>query len=262
MSQYSPSHGGGFSASQGGASPGQKAAQTVRPVTIAQLRKASQMHSDAEWKLNDQPLGQITLVAEARDPKVHSTNRGFTLDDGTASMTAKIWVDTATDEEDKPWRGMNMQHFIPTYVRVTGSLRFHSGRKYIHISNLRVVEDKNEIYYHIMDTIYAHIVLQKGLPTEGTAQSGQQQQQASTSGGQSAYTIQSRLNAKKLFSPLADRVAHYLATHQTESEGANVGEIAAALQCDAIELSEAVERLIDEGHIYTTIDDSHIQLAD
>ncbi|KAF7294871.1 RPA-C domain-containing protein [Mycena indigotica] len=256
MSQYSPNSGGGFAPSGSQGSPGQKPAQTIRPVTIAQLRKATQMHSDAEWKLDDKTIGQITLVAEVREHRVQSTHRGFLLDDGTATMSGKLWIDTPPDQQELPFRGasINESH----HFRITGNLRSHSGKKYVHVSNMRLVTDMNEIYYHIMETIYVHVALQKGLPSSPIPISSDQ----SSGTGAQAYTVQSRPAAsQKLFSSLADQVAHYLTTHPAEAEGVNVGDIARAIQCNAADLSDVVERMIDEGHVYTTIDDSHIQLA-
>ncbi|KAF7323038.1 RPA-C domain-containing protein [Mycena chlorophos] len=262
MSQYSPSGGGGFSGSQGGGSPGQKASQTIRPVTIAQLRKATQMHSDADWKLGENSIGQIKLVAEVRDHRVQNTHRSFLLDDGTGTINGKLWVDTQQEDYEEPFRGIPVNQIA--HFRITGNLRSHSGKRYIQISNMRLVKDMNEIYYHIMETIYVHVVIQKGLPSS-FAGGGQAQgtSAGTTGGGQGAYMVQSRpTGQQKLFSRLADQVANYLATTPNETgEGASVGDIARALKCDPMQLSETVERMIDEGHVYTTIDESHIQLA-
>lgn len=64
-----------------------------------------------------------------------------------------------------------------------------------------------------------------------------------------------------MFSPMADRVVQYLQTGPRNPDGTFVGDIARALNCDAMELSTTVDKLIDDGFVFTTIDDSHIQLA-
>ncbi|KAJ7172405.1 replication protein A subunit RPA32 [Mycena filopes] len=272
MSQFnSPGGGGGFVSPGGGSqgSPGggassrTPASQSVRPVTVAQVRKATQMHSDAEWVVDESPIGQISIVAELSEHKVYTTNRSFGLDDGTGMITAKMWMDTTEDQLDAVWRGIppKKRGDSPVvFVRVTGNIKIHGDHKHIHASNIRLVKDYNEVYFHLLETISVNIILRKGLPPRpGQAP---QQHQTGAAQGQSAYTIQSRpAVAQKYFSPMADEVVRYLSTAPPNPEGIHVGEVAKALNANAMELSDTVDQLIDEGHIFTTIDDSHIQLA-
>ncbi|KAJ6496748.1 hypothetical protein C8R47DRAFT_357158 [Mycena vitilis] len=267
MSQYnsnSPGGGGGFLSSQGSpTSTKTPASQSLRPVTIAQVRKATQMHSDADWVVDGNPIGQITVVAELFSHHAYTTNRAFVLDDGTGRIDAKMWIDTQDSSVDEAWRGMRtssskVDPLEPIYVRVTGSIKTHHNKRHIHASNIRVVKDQNEVYFHLLETISVHIIIQKGAPSR----TGQEQTQSGTVPGQSAYAIQSRQpQAQKMFSPMADQVVHYLRTAPPNGEGIHVGDIAKALNANAMELSDTVDRLIDDGHVFTTIDDSHIQLA-
>jgi len=236
------------------------ASQSLRPVTIAQVRKATQMHSDADWVVDDSPIGQITVVAELFHHAAFTTNRTFGLDDGTARIEAKMWMDTPDNQLKETWRGLTLTNspggLKPVFVRVTGSIKTHNNKRHIHASNIRIVKDPSEVYFHILEVISVNVTLQKGLPSR----SGQQQ--SGTDNGQSAYTIQSRPSqAQKMFSPMADEVVHYLQTAPPNPEGIFVGDIAKSLNCNAMELSTTVDKLIDDGFIFTTIDDSHIQLA-
>ncbi|KAF7363508.1 Actin cytoskeleton organization protein [Mycena sanguinolenta] len=262
----SPSQSGGGwnspSASQGSPSSAKTpASQSLRPVTIAQIRKATQMHADADWVVDDNPIGQITVVAELHHHAAYATNRNFGLDDGTARIEAKMWLDTPEDQVKKTWRGLplsNSPDFKPVYVRVTGNIKSHNNKRHIHASNIRLVTDPNEVYFHILEAISVNVILQKGMSSSRP----EQEQAVKTENGQAAYTIQSRpTQAQRMFSPMADRVVQYLKTGPENSDGIFVGDIARALNCDAIELSTTVDRLIDDGFVYTTIDDSHIQLV-
>ncbi|KAJ7285762.1 hypothetical protein C8J57DRAFT_1168452 [Mycena rebaudengoi] len=270
MSQYNSPYGGGgggflnnsqgSQSSPGGGGAKSAASQSLRPVTIAQIRKAVQMHSEAEWTVDDTPIGQITVVGEIYLHKVFTTNRTFGIDDGTGRMEAKMWIDTADDKRNDTWRGLDVtdspnardEHM---YVRVTGSIKTHNGKRHIVASNIRVVKDPNEVYFHILEVISVNIVLQKGMPTGA----GQEQGTARTD---SAYAVQTRpANAASLFSPLADQIVQYLTSLPPNSDGFFVGDIARALNANPTDLSDTVDRLIDEGHVFTTVDDSHIQLA-
>ncbi|KAJ7449884.1 hypothetical protein FB451DRAFT_1286873 [Mycena latifolia] len=255
--------GGGFMQGSPGGSQGSPggtktpASQSLRPVTIAQIRKAHQMHSDADWVVDDHPIGQITVIGELHEHKVFTTNRTFRIDDGTGRIDAKMWIDTPDDQKDQSWRGIPL-NADPLYVRVTGSVKTHNGKKYIHTSNIRLVKDPNEVYFHILDAISVNVVLQKGLPSRP----GQEQHSGTAVSGQSAYAIQARpANVAPMFSPVADNVVRYLSSLPPNPEGFFVGDIAKALKVDAMELSDTVDRLIDDGHVFTTIDESHIQLA-
>ncbi|KAK7020551.1 N-alpha-acetyltransferase 25, NatB auxiliary subunit [Favolaschia claudopus] len=245
-------------------------AQSLRPVTLAQIRKATQMHTEADWMFDGQVLGQITVVAELFNHLAYTTNRTFGLDDGTARMDGKMWMDTAEDLLEQTWRGLPVsdrrtrQLKEPVYVRVTGTIKMHNNKRHIAVSNIRLVKDSNEVYFHILEVISMAVIAQKGLPSQPHSehQQQQQQQQPGAANSQSAYSIQSRSNqAQKYFSALADEVMHYLQTTPSSDEGMFVGDIAKALNCNAIELSNTVDKLIDDGHVYTTVDDSHIQIA-
>ncbi|KAJ7046858.1 hypothetical protein C8F04DRAFT_938557, partial [Mycena alexandri] len=269
--------GGGFntespSGSQGspGGSTRTPASQSLRPVTIAQVRKAKQVHSDADWTVDGVSIGQailISLVAELSEHKVYTTNRNFGLDDGTGSINAKMWMDTTTDQLKDVWRGIppkNRGDLPVVYVRVTGSIKTHNNQMHIHASNIRLVKDYNEVYFHLLETISVNVILQKGLPPRPGQESHQQQQHTGVTQGQNAYAIQSRpAVSQKFFSPMADAVVQYLSTAPPNPEGFHVGDVAKALNlsANAMELSDTVDKLIDDGHIFTTIDDSHIQLA-
>ncbi|KAJ7774502.1 replication protein A subunit RPA32 [Mycena maculata] len=269
MSQFSPyGGGGGFMQGSPGGSQGSlsggggksPASQSVRPVTIAQVRKASQMHSDAEWMVDDHAIGQVTIVAELQENRVFSTNRTFFIDDGTGRIEAKMWMDTQDTQKPHAWRGIAPGKSPDTemmYVRVTGSIKTHNDKRHIHASNIRLVKDPNEIYFHLLEVISTNVVLQKGLPS----QSGHEQQTGAVQ-GQSAYTVQSRpTNSGGLFSEMADKVVRYLSSLPPNPQGTYVGDIAKAMKTDSMELSDTVDKLIDDGHVFTTIDDSHIQLA-
>ncbi|KAJ7612379.1 hypothetical protein DFH06DRAFT_1015330, partial [Mycena polygramma] len=255
------------------------ASQTLRPVTIAQIRKATQANPDSDWFLDENAVGQarilhlpqcVTVVAELYGHNAFTTNRTFELDDGTGRIDAKMWTDTPDGALDEPWRE-------PMYVRVTGSIKTYHGRKHIHASNVRVVSDAHELYFHLLDTVSVYITLKQGpaVPPPSNAVN------AGGSGAPSAYMPPPAPPLQKpLFSVVADAVVHYLRTTAPHPEGVHVGDIAKALDSDAIELrrascsaqstrranryvfSDTVNRLIDEGYVFTTVDESHIQLAD
>jgi replication factor A2 len=216
-------------------------------------------------------LLQITVVAELYHHKAYTTNRNFGLDDGTGRIDAKMWTDTPDSLVEETWRGISISEcvrlfvarrqltsvsnsnkavpFKPIYVRVTGTIKTHNNKRHIHASNIRVVKDQNEVYFHILETLSVNIILQKGLvrfvncalnhlqcPPFQPPRPGQAQQ-SETAQGRSAYTIQSKPTpAQALFSSMANEVVQYLSTAPPSPEGIFVGDIAKGLNCNAMEL--------------------------
>ena len=161
--------------------------------------------------------------------------------DTTSSACGPLW------DNSNSLKRVNSIH--PVYVRVTGSLKSHHGKKHINATHVRLIKDLNEVYFHILEVISVNITLRKGLVRNKLwcnlrlclslqpPRPGQEQQQRPAVEGQSAYAIQSRpANTAAMFSPLADNVVRYLSSLPTNPEGAHVGDIAKALKADAMEL--------------------------
>lgn len=89
------------------------------------------MHSDADWVVDDSPIGQvrglsfhlfssqvsqITVVAELFQHSAYTTNRTFGLDDGTARIEAKMWIDTPDDQLDQTWRGLQTTKYVSFFA--------------------------------------------------------------------------------------------------------------------------------------------------
>jgi hypothetical protein len=93
------------------------------------------MHSDADWVIDKHPIGQastnfflpifrltsllqITVVAELFYHAAYATNRNFGIDDGTARMEVKMWLETPEDQLDAIWRGLTLSKH--PYVPLSG----------------------------------------------------------------------------------------------------------------------------------------------
>lgn len=106
------------------------AKNTLRPVTIRQIISATQAHPDAEFKVDDQELGQVSLLSsslriaqhmestEANGHHHHSipqltfcavirnisrnaTNISYTMEDGTGEIEVRQWLDSTSDDSGK-----------------------------------------------------------------------------------------------------------------------------------------------------------------
>ncbi|RDB21447.1 Replication factor A protein 2 [Hypsizygus marmoreus] len=268
MSQYND-YGGGGGFLQGGSpysasgSPSgarsKEASHSLRPLTVAQVIKATQAHADAEWTVDEMEIGQITIVGQVVTVQSQTTNCVYWIDDGTGRIEARHWVDSSSEEDAGKWGGIEES----MYVRVTGALKTFGNKRYINANHIRVATDPHEIYFHILETIAVTLMVDRG-------QSSLHGQPAAPSrgAGVSAYTNQSHTttNINDQFSylpPLQQKIARFISSQPRSDEGVHVSVIARATGSDgdAEKISEALDKLMDEGLVYSTIDDSHFNIS-
>ncbi|KAF8610498.1 replication protein A, subunit RPA32 [Ceratobasidium sp. AG-I] len=255
--------GGGFmSGSQvGGGSQGSPSGgrtrnpnQSLRAITIRQIYMAEQTHSDAEFVIDGAETTQITLVAQVVSASKQATNITYKLNDGTAEIKAKHWLESS--EADPIGHGQS-EH---VYIRVIGTLKTFSGERQINAVHTRLITDHMEIYYHLIQAQLVHLHYTKGTPgstggapvTTATAPSAYQ---ASGKGQQSKFT-----NFPLLQRQILETLDRLMPEHE---QGVHVTTIAAGLQSDASidDIGSTMERLAEEGHIYATKDDEHFAIS-
>lgn len=74
------------------------AKQTLRPLTIRQIRNAEQPHPDADFRVDGQDIGQVTVVAIVRAISKGTTNVSYSVEDGTDTIEVRQWHDSSAEE--------------------------------------------------------------------------------------------------------------------------------------------------------------------
>lgn len=254
--------GGGFmySASQtGGGTQGSPAGgrmrnanQSLRPITIRQIYTAEQTHSDAEFVIDGVEITQITLVAHVVAASKQATNITYKLNDGTAEIKAKHWLDNA--EEGPLGEGETEQ----VYIRVIGTLKTFNGERQINAVHTRLVTDPMEIYYHLIEAELVHRHYTRGaVPGSGATTTGT----TSTAHQTSGKGTQSKWPNMQ---PLQRRIMEVLDSLQSGSDrGVHVTAIAQNLNFPASidEIGAMMEKLAEDGQIYATVDDEHFAIS-
>ncbi|KAJ1310376.1 hypothetical protein OPQ81_007114 [Rhizoctonia solani] len=228
--------------------------QSLRPITIRQIYTAEQTHSDAEFVIDNHETTQVTLVAQVVAANKQATNITYKLNDGTAEIKAKHWLESS--EEEAIGHGQS-EH---VYIRVVGTLKTFSGERQINAVHTRLVTDPMEIYYHLIEAQLVHLhytrgtpgavasVISAGAPTTSAYQAG-------SKGQQSRFAS---------FPPLQRRILEVLEQLMPQSEqGVHVTTIASGLNVQASidEIGATMEKLAEEGHIYATLDDEHFAIS-
>jgi len=272
MSQFNDNSGGYYGGGGGGYLPGgspfsasgspggtrrAEASHSLRPLTVAQLNKATQAHTDAEWQVDGMEIGQVTIVGHVSSIQAQTTNCVYVIDDGTGRIEARHWVDSNSEEDAEKWGGIDEK----TYVRVTGGLKTFGSKRYINTTHIRPSKDPHEVYFHILEAITVTLTLERGPPPGP----GQTQQPRGTDSTMASYTNPSAaISDEYSHRPkLEQDICRFIAEQPANEAGIHVAAIARAVGGggDAHRISDALDKLMDDGLVFTTIDDSHFNLS-
>ncbi|KII88398.1 hypothetical protein PLICRDRAFT_161449 [Plicaturopsis crispa FD-325 SS-3] len=263
---YGGGGGGGFLAGgspmgSAGGSPGgarrSEASHSLRPLTCRQVVNATQAHADADWHVDDAEIGQITVVGSVVTVNRQATNCVYWVDDGTARIEVRHWAGASDEDNDK---GDAIGEGV--FVRVTGALKTFGQKRYVNATQVRLSPNPSELYFHFLDAMTVTRIREKGPPAGPGAANGTGSG-ANGSTSASAYAVQSAsTNDQYSHLPAVQRqIIQFIASQAQNDDGVHVAAIARAIGGDAHSISEALDKLADEGLVFTTIDESHYSLA-
>ncbi|KAL8951694.1 MAG: hypothetical protein Q9222_002340 [Ikaeria aurantiellina] len=258
--------GGGFMAgSQGGSQPnalrGTISRDTLRPCTIKQIVDASQPHPDADFKIDDVEVQQITFVGQIRNISTQTTNITYKLDDGTGTVEVKQWIDAENDPMDNARGGQAKTSGLVEneWARVWGRLKAFNNRRHVGAHVMRPVADKMDITFHLLEATYVHLYFTRGpleskdgvgtglhRQLDGARENGDVKMEGSTGGERPLPNISAN----------ARRVLQCLKESPQNNEGLHNQHIAASLRMPVIDVVNAGDELLTHSLIFTTVDDN------
>lgn len=267
------SQGGGFmqvdnSTPDGKAKGGDRNRQSLIPTTIKQLKNApSAAGGDAGFSLDGRDLHQVTIVGLIVNADEQATNLQYTIDDGTDTILVKMWVDQDSDESFAERRA---QWKEGVYVRVIGQLRSFNNTKNLVAYSIQPVTDFNEYTFHFIEVVHTHLRHTKGAPPAAGAAAAAA---PAFNGANPAYTGAAGFTAPmggaapasyampQQSSGLDELVLQFFRTKGEGIEaGCTVAEAAQALSANGATIDQVrslVNSLVEDGHLYSTIDDEH-----
>uniref|UniRef100_A0A2P2J8L2 Replication protein A 32 kDa subunit B isoform X1 n=1 Tax=Rhizophora mucronata TaxID=61149 RepID=A0A2P2J8L2_RHIMU len=194
----------------------------------------------------------VTVVGRVYQKEDKASEYTFLVDDGTGQIECNRWIQESVDADELA------AILIGMYVRVHGQLRGLQGRRFINIFSVRPVTDFNEITSHFVECIYVHFYnnrLRKGLATQphsATNNTLKGYQAAPPSQFSAHFGTDGVSNIGQMILNLLQQPA-YLANE----DGAHRNVIAQHLHIPMNKLMEELQSLVDNGFIYSTIDDDH-----
>lgn len=239
--------GGGFdqttttSEKKGGKQPEQK---TIFPLTIRQILETP----NEKVKVNDMEVNMATIIGIVRSVDFTSIKVNYLVQDNTGCMSCVHWID-ADDHEYKPLKEN-------TFVKIVGQIKsMQDGKKNLMIYSGQYIEDANEITSHMLEVVLIPLKSEK--------------LKAATQSDYSKTIIPSNsLNTSNVGATGAQgdaaKIMQVIRSFKNDSYGVDINTIMSklAIKIPLQQVKNLVEELINEGHIYTTIDDNHFQTVD
>ncbi|CRK19952.1 hypothetical protein BN1708_003240 [Verticillium longisporum] len=236
--------------------------ESLRPVTIKQILDAEEAYPGADFKIDGATVTQVTFIGQVRAINPQATNITYKLDDGTATLEVKKWVDTDKKDDDlmdgvagAPGSGVDLD----AYVRVWGRIKSFNGKRHVGAHFLRAVTDFNEVNYHLLESTYVHLFFTKG-PFGGAkaedngdgmfvdgGNNNNNHSNASHATGQSSKVAQC--------TPMGQKMYNFLVNAPGGNEGVHMNVIASGAGMSMRDVLGAADDLLGQGLVYTTIDD-------
>jgi len=226
--------------------------QSVRRLTIKQLSESIGQNSDG-LVVDGKEVSNIALVGKMSNVKEDQVIFTMVLDDGTGTVLVKMYINNDGNEDmERDQRGQLKDGM---YVRVFGHVTQYNNETSINAFSIRPITDFNEITYHLSQVIFQHLHLTKGT----TPQGGSGAATAQTGGaGMQQQVVHQQVGG---MAPVDTEVLNIFNSMDTSGNEAGMGvaEVIAHSnnRLDQSTVMAAIHRLVEDGHLYSTIDDAH-----
>ncbi|KAL5213127.1 hypothetical protein ABZP36_023974 [Zizania latifolia] len=244
-----------------------RGASGTMPLTVKQISEAAQSGTGdkgAPFVVGGVETANVKLVGLVSGKTERNTDVSFTLDDGTGRLDFIRWVNDASDSAETA----AIQNGI--YVYVIGSLKGLQERKRATAFAIRPITDFNEVTLHFIQCVRMHVENTKSKITS-PAQTNSAMQSSFSNGSSEMSTPTSSISNPAPVASLTNGSETDLYTQvmnvfrepaYVESEhGVHRDEIAKRFRLPATKIQDAIDYLVDGGHIYSTIDDFHYKSA-
>ncbi|KAI9229566.1 MAG: hypothetical protein DHS80DRAFT_29688 [Piptocephalis tieghemiana] len=239
--------------------------QSLHTLTIKQLQDAVQPQADLPFRVDNHDLSNVSIIGVVRNENSYSMYISYTLEDGTGSIDVQLWGPN-DDPENQTQNHPTV--VVGTYVRVIGNLRATGNKRSIRAHTIRPINDPNLITQHFLKCIFIHLHFSRGPPPSKSGNAGPMGPSASGfpsgpsmgmgdgMGGGAMADPTDRLNATQR------QVLTTVKANASQSDGMHIQDITRHLGLPVSVVRDAVKALTDDGLLYATIDDDHVNVTD
>uniref|UniRef100_A0A3Q4BHE4 Replication protein A C-terminal domain-containing protein n=1 Tax=Mola mola TaxID=94237 RepID=A0A3Q4BHE4_MOLML len=213
---------------------------------------APQVSNDT-FAVCDLELNQVSIVGIVRGFTPFVTNMQYSVDDMTGPpLCVKQWL----NEED--W---SLTSVPPgTYVKVIGSLRNFSGQRSVLAMNIRCIKDLNEITSHMLEVVQAHMLLFEKV-LKGLRENVNMNPTAASLSGHGGNHSEGIL--PNGLSNIQGQVLRVIRRSCVLAEGISLQDLKSQLDYLSMrDIRASLVFLVNEGHIFSTIDEHHFKSAE
>jgi replication factor A2 len=182
------------------------------------------------------------------------------VDDGTGRITAKWFF----QGEDSDLERQRLAELTPgKYVRVFGHLNGHG--KELSVFSARPITDHNEVTYHLSQVIFQHLHLSKGGAAMNGVPAMPDMNNAAGGFGAAAPAAAAGFGASGL-NPIQEDVRRIF--NAPDAMNIEAGLTAVDIisrsnnRYNRAQVDDAINFLVNEGHLYSTIDELHFKSCD
>jgi len=229
--------------------------ETLVPVMIRQIHQAVQdTNDDQMFNLGSSAVAQVRVVGCIVEMKEQSTSLVYVVEDGTGRIEVKLWLEQDDNEELASTRAKCCEG---TYIRVIGNIKEFSGKRQISAFNVRPVEDFNEVTYHGLESIFVHLRSEKDssadTKTADVPMVTGQSSHMNNAGASHTNDGMSNINTVVL------EVFNSAGADDQGLDRRKAIEMLLPKGYNAQDIRKSIGFLVDEGHLYSTIDDDHLK---
>nr|XP_010949432.1 replication protein A 30 kDa subunit [Camelus bactrianus] len=218
--------------------------QDIVPCCVSQLLTSTLF--DNVFKIRGIEISQVSIVGIIRQAEKAANCVLYKIDD----MTAKPIEVRQRIGRDKAKQGVTLLP-VGVYAKVFGILRCSAEVKSLEVLKIRILEDMNEFTTHILETVNAHMVLDKALQ----AASGQSTPVA-------PFDMDEAQKHSECHPDFLWKEVLRLIQECPRQEGKSIGELLEELRNLSIgTIKQTINYLTTEGHIYPTVDGEHFKSA-
>lgn len=221
----------------------------IVPCTVAQIHSMGE--GEDHLTVGSLEVQYVTLVGVVVSVEQRSTKVAFSLDDRTGPPLEGEIVTSESDEQSR----ILSQLVEGAYVRVLGSIRSFEGRRILKTFKAFGLTDLNELTMHLAEVVHSHMALTVGETKSNASFKAEPMDTSSYLGGaegSSGLGLDPKQN-----------LVYELIRKCVTPVGISFDEVCSCVKSmSRSAVKDVVEFLSNEGHIYTTMDDSHYKATD
>ncbi|CAE1316859.1 RFA2 [Acanthosepion pharaonis] len=217
----------------------------VVPVTIAEVLNATQ--SKSKFYSGKIPLSHVQIIGWVKSVEESSTRFDYEIEDYSGvPLTVKQFVlnegQMNEDEKMKPFPEK-------TYVRACGKIRSFGGQRCVVAGRIFALSDMNELTTHLLEIIHGHMMFSTIQETNHKQSVNNNDYETSSFGIPGLGHLHNQV--------------HQIIKSTPDDEGCDISKIFRQLRgVTENNIRDVIEFLSAEGHIYSTIDETHFKATD